>query len=190
MNNPKPIEDGRVPQVIVRYTGERLGAVSYTGEASGQSYPFAAGEPDQYVHDGDVAKFRRFPEFVVLEHTRIDPAAAQLEERFRRYLESVGIRVEPASPATPSSVTPPRRPGRPKLDEGELQRMWHLKHHATRAWNNAQLALEFITGDCKDPVGTIEKRLERMAKRPELIVDETCPYCRQGYDPAPPRLDG
>lgn len=77
---PRPIDDGRVAQAIVEYTGRRTGAVTYRGP-SGRTYRFGA-EPSHrrhYVLDEDLERFQRHVEFRVLPDTRIDPEAGRRE---------------------------------------------------------------------------------------------------------------
>jgi len=86
---PRPIDDGRVAQAIVEYTGRRTGAVTYRGP-SGREYPFDAGPADRlkYVLERDLERFRSLQDFRVLEGTLIDPEADRIRLLQRSILDS------------------------------------------------------------------------------------------------------
>jgi hypothetical protein len=86
---PRLIDDGRVAQAIVEYTGRRTGAATYRGP-SGQEYRFDAGPADRlkYVLEGDLEHFRLLRDFRVLEETAIDPEAERIRLLQRSILDS------------------------------------------------------------------------------------------------------
>jgi hypothetical protein len=198
---PRPIDDGRVAQAIVEYTGRRTGAVTYRGP-SGRQYRFAAGPSDRmnYVLEEDLERFRRLVDFRVLEETLIDPEAdrirrlesdlaalhADAESREARLAETVGGVLRDHEER--QRRRPPRkRGGRPPVPLRELQRLWHLRHHSLPLWSIEALAAEFLTPNYETPHATISTRLSRFNKdHPELTVEDRCPWCAEGYDPQAP----
>jgi len=77
---PRPIDDGRVDQTVVEYTGGRRGAMTYRGP-SGRQYRFDAlpSGRRKYVLREDLEYFAPRPEFRILAETRIDPEAEKLK---------------------------------------------------------------------------------------------------------------
>jgi hypothetical protein len=87
----RPMDEGWVPQAIVEYTGERLGAVTYRGP-SGTEYRFGAGPQDRrkYVLLQDLDHFRQRPDFRVIEGSLRDPEAEKtkaIEEPYAEMLD-------------------------------------------------------------------------------------------------------
>ncbi len=199
---PRPIDDGRVVQAIVEYTGRRTGAVTYRGP-SGREYRFAAGPSDRmkYVLEEDLEHFRRLVDFQVLEETLIDPEAdrirgiesdlaalrADAESREARMTETEGVLRDHEER---QRRRPARKPGgRPRVPLPELQRLWHLRYHSLPPWSIEALATEFLGDNYATPHATISTRLSRFKKaHPELTVEDRCPWCAENYDPEPPNL--
>ena len=77
---PRPIDDGRVDQTVVEYTGGRRGAMTYRGP-SGRQYRFDAlpSGRRKYVLREDLEYFAPRPEFRILAETRNDPEAEKLK---------------------------------------------------------------------------------------------------------------
>jgi hypothetical protein len=176
-----PLAGGEVPQVMVRFTGRRVGKVRYRGPVTGNSYRFDAIEPCNWVHEADVEHFCRLVEFDVLEHTRLDPVVQrtlrlinhQIQEQIRQH----------SIPAPAEPKTPGARKGRPRIPEDDLRLLLHLRKHVTHAWTIAQLAFEFAK-DAVNPVATIKQRLYRA--RREIDPNSGCRLCVEQYDPTPP----
>lgn len=80
---PLPIDEGRVAQSIVEYTGQRMGTVTYRGRSSGREYRFDASRwhKRQYVLDEDLDLFRAHSEFQVRPEGRIDHDADEQRRR-------------------------------------------------------------------------------------------------------------
>ena len=188
---PRPIDNGQVAQTVVEYTGSRLGTVAYRG-LSGRSYPFDASRWNkrQYVLDKDLERFRGRLDFRVLDETRIDPEA----EKLRAIEAAVGDRLvrEVTRLLRPDGIderkrTPRQRGGRPPVPLGELQRLWHLRHHCLPRWSIEALATKFLTEEYATPHATISTRLARFKKsHPELTSEDNCPWCTKCYAPNPP----
>ena len=82
---PAPIDEGRVVQVIVEYTGEKLGAFTMRGPSSGREYRFDASpwHRRNYVLVDDLGRFQGRLDFRILQNTLIDPEVAERERRER-----------------------------------------------------------------------------------------------------------
>ena len=184
---PRPIDDGRVDQTVVEYTGGLRGAMTYRGP-SGRQYRFDAlpSGRRKYVLEEDLEYFRCLVHFRVLKETRIDP-----ERQRRKKFES---RVITKVAELLNEYGPPRkrrghgkRGGRPPIALEELQRLWHLRHHCLPPWSIEALATEFLGDDYATPHATISTRLSRLKKsHPDLIREDDCPWCAKGYAPDPP----
>jgi hypothetical protein len=200
---PRPIDDGRVAQAVVEYTGRRTGGVTYRGP-SGRQYRFSALPlgSKHYVLSEDLERFRHLVDFQVLEETLIDPEAdrirrlesdlaalrADAESREARLAETVGGVLRDHEER--QRRRPTRKPGgRPRVPLPELQRLWHLRHHSLPPWSIEALATEFLKDNYATPHATISTRLSRFKKdHLELTVEDRCPWCAEGYDPDPPNL--
>lgn len=87
---PRPIE-GRVAQVIVEYTGAKLGSFTIRGPATGHEYRFDASRWHRlnYVLIEDLDRFEGRHDFQILPATLKDP---ETEERERREKEIADLR--------------------------------------------------------------------------------------------------
>lgn len=195
---PRLIDDGRIAQAIVEYTGNRTGAFTVRGP-SGREYRFSAlpSGNKQYVLSEDLERFRLLVDFQVLEETFIDPEAdrirklesdlailrADAESREARLEEAVGgvLREHEERQRRRSS----RKPGgRPRIPLSELRQLWHLRHHCLPLWSIEALAIKFLGDSYATPRTTISTRLSRFKKdHPELLAEDDCPWCVRGRDP-------
>lgn len=173
---PTAIDGGSVPQVLVRYLGERLGTIGSRGRRSTRSYRYSANEPLFWVHEEDAAWFRSAVEFTVMEESRIDPVTDQrlrLREQMRQEMQEI------AASAIASASPPAHRSGRPATPLMTLQRVWHLKNHADQVLSNTQIA-EKVFGprfdESPNPGNLVSKMLAR-ARRVLPDRDNKCPIC-------------
>ncbi len=195
---PRPIDDGRVAQAIVEYTGNRTGAFTVRGP-SGREYRFSAlpSGNKQYVLSEDLERFRLLVDFLVLEETFIDPEVDRIrnlerdlavlrvdaESREARLEDTVGGVLRDHEERQRQRST--RNPGgRPRIPLPELQRLWHLRHHSLPPWSIESLAIEFLGDNYATRHATISTRLSRFKKdHPELLAEDDCPWCVRGRDP-------
>ncbi len=195
---PRPIDDGRVAQAIVAYTGNRMGAFTIRG-SSGREYRFSAlpSGSRQYVLSEDLERLRLLVDFQVLEETFIDPEAdrirklesdlaglrADAESREARLEETVGGVLRDHDELQRRRRT--RKPGgRPRIPLSELRQLWHLRHHSLPPWSIEALAIKFLGDHYATPRTTISTRLSRFKKdHPELLAEDDCPWCVRGRDP-------
>lgn len=184
------IDGGRVAQVVVEYTGSRPETRHYRGRASRRQYVFNAGRHRQnYVQLEDTDHFLRMGDFRVLEESKIDPEEDRLKAIIKRELaEALASpsalpdqrQDEPARPAS-------SRGGAPPIPLPEQQRLWHMRHHTLAPWSMDDLAREFLKAHSANPRAAIGARLRRFKEsHPELLSDDVCPFCAEGYDPTPP----
>jgi hypothetical protein len=84
------MDDGRLVQAIVEYTGGRPGTVSYRG-ASGGEFRFGGfpSQRERYVLEQDAEHSWRPVDFRVLDEGRIDPEA----DRLKRVEKDIADRV-------------------------------------------------------------------------------------------------
>ncbi len=191
---PRLLDDGRIAQAIVAYTGNRMGAFTVRGP-SGREYRFSAlpSGNEQYVLSEDMERFRLLVDFQVLEETFIDPEADRIRKlesdlaALRADAESRDARLEEMAGGVLRDHEELQRRrharrsgGRPRIPLQELQRLWHLRHHILPPGSTEALAIEFLGDNYATPHATINTRLYRFKKdHPELLAEDGCPWCRR-----------
>ncbi len=119
---PRPIDGGNVKQVIIEYIGPNTGTRTYRGP-SRREYRFANTETKRFnwVLFDDVDRFRRFPDFRVIDESLIDPEKERRErevreavrEAFAEAQAEADVQAEAgAGDRIPKARRPGRRPGR------------------------------------------------------------------------------
>jgi hypothetical protein len=186
---PRPIENGSVPQVLVQYLGDCQGSVRWAPVNTGHEYHFSnqPAECLRWVYQSDEEFFRRLPDFHVLDDRRIDPVADRERER-RAELEQMRraqdeLRAELEALRTPSRPKSTVRTGRPKIESALVIEAGHLKLHCE--WAHAQIAA-FQQVEGANPAATIGARLRRGKASRVWSAGKECPHCNEGWFPPPP----